>query len=190
MMHVFNIECINNLSGSDPARQAPLEYKGSYQTNESLKSTRQASPASQSTEKIRGKIEKIPRSKEAVLGDNKLIEVQCFLENRQVKLSDSVKDIKEFTKYASEFFVLDDKLWWKDCHRRHKIVIPKEKGLDLVRQAHNKLGHKGIFTTQIQLCERLFWWPHMDEDIRWYTWTCHECQVCITKKIITLPVDA
>ena len=55
------------------------------------------------------------------------------------------------TKYASEFFVLDDKLWRKDRHRKHKIVIPKEKGLYLVRQAHNKLGHKGIFTTQIQL---------------------------------------
>ncbi|KAF9439686.1 hypothetical protein P691DRAFT_619117, partial [Macrolepiota fuliginosa MF-IS2] len=57
-----------------------------------------------------------------------------------------------------------------------KLVIEEDKCLDLLKQAHNELRHKGIFTTWMHLLEH-FWWPRLNDDIRWYTKTCHECQI-------------
>jgi hypothetical protein len=50
-----------------------------------------------------------------------------------------------------------------------------DKRLNLIRQVHDSLSHKGIFTTQTRLLD-CFWWPDLDADIRWYIKTCHECQ--------------
>jgi transposase InsO family protein len=65
-------------------------------------------------------------------------------------------------------------------------VVEERKRLDLIRQAHDELGHKGVFTVRIRLAER-FWWPHMETDIKWFIRTCHECQVRLVKKIIIPP---
>jgi len=27
----------------------------------------------------------------------------------------------------------------------------------------------------------VFWWPHINDDVRWYKTTCHECQLCQTE---------
>jgi hypothetical protein len=74
----------------------------------------------------------------------------------------------------------DGQLWKKDDRNKHKLVIRnEEKRWDLIWQAHDLLGHKGIFTTHIHLLER-FWWPDLDTDVRWYIKTCHECQTRLT----------
>lgn len=58
---------------------------------------------------------------------------------------------------------------------KHKLVVPEEHHYELIQQAHDKLGHKGIFTVRIRLLDR-FWWPYLEQDIKWYIKTCHECQ--------------
>jgi hypothetical protein len=45
----------------------------------------------------------------------------------------------------------------------------------IVAQAHDKLGHKGVFSVY-QTLSHQFWWPGMDEDIRWFVKTCDPCQ--------------
>jgi len=50
-----------------------------------------------------------------------------------------------------------------------------KKRYKLISQAHDELGHKGIFSTFTRIKDR-FWWPAMEEDIKWYIETCHICQ--------------
>ena len=82
--------------------------------------------------------------------------------------------------------MLDSQLWQKDKDGRHKLVVEEGKRLELMRQVHNELGHKGVFTVRLWLAEH-FWWPSMDEDVKWFIRTCHECQIRLVKRIIIPP---
>jgi hypothetical protein len=61
--------------------------------------------------------------------------------------------------------------------KKHKIVMPKEKRYELLKEVYNILGHKKIYAVLMQLLEQ-FWWPFLDQDIKWFIQTCHQCQVC------------
>ena len=132
---------------------------------------------------------KIPRSEKADIRDEKLKEIEEFLKAPVDMSTMPSSDRKRFVKSASEFFVMRGKLWRKDRQGRHKLVIWGEKRLDLIRQAHDELGHKGVFTVKRRLEER-FWWPFMESDVKWFVQTCHECQVRLVKKIIIPPTVA
>jgi hypothetical protein len=54
--------------------------------------------------------------------------------------------------------------------------VPKEKRYELSKEVHNILGHKKIYAVQMQLLEQ-FWWPFLDQDVKWFVQTCHQCQV-------------
>jgi hypothetical protein len=129
---------------------------------------------------------KIPRSEKAEDRDRQLKIIEDFLRNPTQPPAIPKIDQKKFIKSVTEFFVLDNKLWRKDRQGRHKLVVRGEKRLQLIQEAHDDLGHKGIFTVRLRLGER-FWWPHMDEDVKWFVQTCHECQVRSVKKIIIPP---
>jgi hypothetical protein len=55
-----------------------------------------------------------------------------------------------------------------------------------MEEAHDALGHKGAFVIKARLNDR-FWWPCLDQDVRWYIRTCHQCQVRQIKKIFIPP---
>jgi hypothetical protein len=80
------------------------------------------------------------------------------------------------------FFVLDEILWRHDPHGRHKLVVTEAKQYQLIKEAHNDLGHKGVYTVRTRLLLR-FWWPMLIDDVKWYIRTCHECQIRQTAKI-------
>jgi hypothetical protein len=61
-------------------------------------------------------------------------------------------------------------------HGKHKIVVPKEKRYELLKEVHDILGHKKIYAIRMQLLER-FWWPFLNQDVKWFVQTCHQCQV-------------
>src|SRR5882724_5642089 len=91
--------------------------------------------------------------------------------------------------YASKFFLLDGKLMHRDPQGLHKVVIPKEKCFFLITQAHEIVGHRAIFSTLSNLRER-FWWPMLDEDVKWFISTCHPCQTrqtCHLHLPLTIP---
>jgi hypothetical protein len=50
-------------------------------------------------------------------------------------------------------------------HGKHKIVVPKEKRYELLKEVHDILGHKKIYAMRMQLLER-FWWPFLDQDVK------------------------
>ncbi|KAG2338267.1 hypothetical protein BDR05DRAFT_848467, partial [Suillus weaverae] len=57
----------------------------------------------------------------------------------------------------------------------------------ILKEAHDDLGHKGIYTICMQLLLR-FWWLMIINDIKWYTRTCHECQVHQTQRLHIPPM--
>jgi hypothetical protein len=54
--------------------------------------------------------------------------------------------------------------------------VPKEKRHELLKEVHDILGHKKIYAMWMQLLEQL-WWLFLDQDIKWFVQTCHQCQV-------------
>ena len=118
----------------------------------------------------------IPRSAKATIRDEKLCEIRNFLQNpiRPEGLSDKV--YKQFLRQASDYLVWENQLFRKARNNMALLIpLPSER-LPLIRYAHDDLGHKGVYATTRTLLLR-FWWPHMNEDIRWFVRTCHECQV-------------
>ena len=87
----------------------------------------------------------IPRSDSAQAFDKRLILIHTFLttSTRPPDLSDS--EFQSFISYATKFFVLGDKLWRRHLEGCHQLVINKPKRYELIRQAHDDLGHKGVF---------------------------------------------
>ena len=86
-----------------------------------------------------------------------------------------------------DYFVSDDKLYRKSRDGQVQLIPDPSDRLRLIQFAHNNLGHKGVFATTRNLLLR-FWWPHLNEDVRWYTKTCHECQIRQTEYFHIPPV--
>lgn len=56
---------------------------------------------------------------------------------------------RRFVRYVAKFFVKGAQLWRCDAEGCHKLVIHREQRQDLIRQAHNDLGHKGVFSVHL-----------------------------------------
>ncbi|CDO69558.1 hypothetical protein BN946_scf185038.g9 [Trametes cinnabarina] len=52
-----------------------------------------------------------------------------------------------FVRYAQNFFSDDRKLWRKSKDSAHKLVVWPERRLDILRAAHDRLGHHGQYAT-------------------------------------------
>jgi hypothetical protein len=106
----------------------------------------------------------IPRSPRASAADDRLAEVEQYLQflTHPQGLSDA--EFRKFMQYSSGFFFSNGKLWRRDTHGKHKIVVPKEKRYELLKEV---LGHKKIYAVRMQLLER-FWWPFLDQDVKWF----------------------
>jgi hypothetical protein len=88
------------------------------------------------------------------------------------------EEFETFVRQAVHFFVLEDKLWRREVHSKHQLILPPSKRYQVLEEAHDDLGHKGIYMISLR-----FWWLHIIEDIKWYSKTCHECQVWQTHKL-------
>jgi len=83
--------------------------------------------------------------------------------------------LRKLVRYASKFFILDGQLMHRDIQAHHKVVISEEKRFHIISQAHDAIGHKAIFTTLSNLRGH-FWWPMLEDDVKWFVSTCHPCQ--------------
>jgi len=90
---------------------------------------------------------------------------------------------------AKNFFLADGRLWHRQDQGRHQLYTPPLLHLSLIRDAHDHLGHKGFYSTRRMLLDR-FWWPSLEQDIKWYISTCHQCQLRQTMKIRIPPTVA
>ena len=72
----------------------------------------------------------------------------------------------------------------------HQLVVPEHRRYGLIKEAHDDLGHKSVFTvcTRLLLC---FWWLMLVNNVKWFVRTCHECQIRQTQRLhipLTIPV--
>jgi hypothetical protein len=126
----------------------------------------------------------IPRSESAQALDVSLIRMRDFLISRDRPPDLSDHDFAAFVHNAARFFVLEGNLWHREPHGRHQLVVQPHKRYRILKEAHDDLGHKGVYTTRMRLLLR-FWWLHIVEDIKWYGKTCHECQ---TRQMLKLHI--
>ena len=121
----------------------------------------------------------IPRSTKAIAREAWIRLIRGFLETRAQPADLSDTEFHSFVNSATKFFLLHGSLWRQEPHSRHQLVVPEYQHFGLIKEAHNDLGHKGVFTVRTQLLLR-FWWPMLVKDVKWFVRTCHECQICQT----------
>lgn len=132
----------------------------------------------------------VPRGEKAIAEDERLGLVKGFLGDLQRPPMLNDKQYQTFVRYCMRFFWKDEKLWRKDPLRgEHKLVMEKERRLDVLRECHDALGHKGFFATRALVQER-FWWPHMHDDVKWFVQTCKLCQEWQLRLVRVLPTVA
>jgi hypothetical protein len=72
-----------------------------------------------------------------------------------------------------------DGAYYRDCGKGEQLVIPNDNELRtaIIREHHDPpyMGHRGYKSTG-HLVQRLYWWPHMLEDIQTYVSHCVKCQ--------------
>ncbi|KAJ2936233.1 hypothetical protein H1R20_g861, partial [Candolleomyces eurysporus] len=113
----------------------------------------------------------VPRSEKATAKDLKIVDITNYLStlDRPEGISDG--EFAKFVRLALNFFILDGRLFRKERNGRHQLVIPQSRRLSLIKQAHDELGHKGVFSVSTRLLTR-FWWPHLLEDVKWWDILC------------------
>jgi hypothetical protein len=122
----------------------------------------------------------IPRSRKAQRRDERLVLIRTFLDNLQRPPELNDRDFRSFVRQVSDYFVRDNVLWRKRSDGHHQVVPSPDKCLSLISDAHDSLGHKGIFSTVRTLLAR-FWWPLLQLDVKWFVSTCHPCQTRQTR---------
>jgi hypothetical protein len=131
----------------------------------------------------------IPRGSRAQAADERVQLVDRYLRSPLEPLPLSADALRGFLRYASDFFLYDDKLWRRGIGGAHQLVIAPERRLHFLRQAHDELGHKGKYAARKHLLLR-FWWPYLDLDVSWFDDTCLECQKRRTRHIVIPPTVA
>jgi hypothetical protein len=91
----------------------------------------------------------IPHSPRASAADDRLAEVEQYLQFLTRPQGPSDAEFHKFMQYSSGFFFSNGKLWRRDTHGKHKIVVPKEKRYELLKEVHDILGHKKIYTVVV-----------------------------------------
>ena len=65
----------------------------------------------------------------------------------------------------------------QDIQAHHKIILPTEKCFTIISHAHEAVGHRAIYSTLTSIQEH-FWWPMLEDDVKWVVSMCHPCQTC------------
>ena len=131
----------------------------------------------------------VPRTDIAKSDDLRLTLVRKWLQDLERPSHMSDTDYTTFLCYCVEFFIDSDNLWRKDSQGAHKIVMHPDRRMEVMRSAHDDVGHKGFYATRSTVALR-FWWPHMHSDILWFTRTCLLCQQRQIRQVLIPPVVA
>jgi len=131
-----------------------------------------------------------PRSQSAQFRDAELPFIMEYLRTLQVPDPIPPKSIRYLIRRAAHFFILEDRLFRRDTAGKHKAVIfDLTQRVRLIREAHDNLGHKGFHPVRLLLLNR-YWWPSLEQDVKWYIRTCHQCQIRQTTKLHLPPTVA
>jgi hypothetical protein len=131
----------------------------------------------------------IPRSENARKADRRVELVREWHATLTRPAGLSENEYESFMRYCTEFFVSGERLWRKDSRGEHKLVVPQDRRLFIMRSAHDDTGHHGYFATNALIVLR-YWWPLMGNDIAWFVKTCYICQTRKTRNLLIPPTVA
>jgi hypothetical protein len=116
------------------------------------------------------------RKPSAVHLEARLEDVRRWLEDPTPKpKSMSDGEWRSFLRLVGKFFLYEDRLYKKSNQSQHQLLVAKENRMYVMHSCHDALGHKGIFATT-EMIKARFWWPGLEEDVKWYVDTCDICQ--------------
>jgi hypothetical protein len=115
-----------------------------------------------------------------------MMNIQQYLETLK-KPHDVDGDWEKFLRKVRHYFLLDGRLWRCNSTGHDQLFLTPSQHFPAIREAHDSLGHKGIYSTRRTILDR-FWWPTLDRDIKWYVNTYHQCQLRQTTKVCIPPV--
>jgi hypothetical protein len=90
---------------------------------------------------------KIPFDNNSRRRKNELSIIRTFLKNLILPLTLPNIDCSQLIKQAHHFFIQRQHLWWKDHSGHHQLVVLEPNHLCILHKGHNKLGHKGLYST-------------------------------------------
>lgn len=108
--------------------------------------------------------------------EGELILIKDFLKDKKKPSAVDNKIFGQFLQKVAKYFIWEEQLWRWWANGNHQRVPAEDRRYDIIWQAHDKLGHKGVFLVMGWL-RNWFWCPRMEKDVKWYIRTCHECQV-------------
>ena len=93
----------------------------------------------------------IPHSHKAVAKESCIDHICYFLETHIHPADLSDANYKSFINAAIRFFILSNALYHHELHGHHQLVIPITCPYGLIQEAHDSLGHKGVFSICMHL---------------------------------------
>lgn len=136
-----------------------------------------------------GSLADFPVSDKTLKAEKDLARVEQYLHCLQLPADLDGKASDRLLRMSARFFLLNGRLWRRQSNGRHQLLILPYQRPRIVHDAHDNLGHRGFYSTRRTLLDR-FWWPSIDQDVKWYVSTCHQCQLRQTTKIRIPPIVA
>jgi len=114
--------------------------------------------------------------------DTTLRRILHFLETTQLPAFPSNTAHKHFIRRSLQFFIQSGQLF-KRCGPQPpvKVIFDPDLRAQILNQAHEELGHCGIYGV-FQAIRQWFYWLQMYQDVTHHVRSCHECQICSTRK--------
>lgn len=115
--------------------------------------------------------------------DETMQRIRDFLLTHQFP-SDISPSTKQKLKNQSKKFLIKSKELYKKrgLNSPVKAIFSLSRRLDILREAHEQLGHRGEYAV-MQMLKQRFYWPTMWRDAQHHVRSCHECQIRSTKKV-------
>ena len=115
--------------------------------------------------------------------DRILVEIFRFLTTLEAPNHSTPQEQRRFIKRATQFYVNSGKMWKrKKKGNPLQVILGKDQRTQLLTQAHEELGHKGVQAVFDTIRLR-FYWPYLYSDIKHHVASCHECQIRNTKRV-------
>jgi transposase InsO family protein len=115
--------------------------------------------------------------------EQNLLDILQFLTTLEAPDSATPQEQKRFIKRATQFYVKSGIMWKRRKEGNPlKVIFSKEHRKQLLNQAHEDLGHRGVQAV-FETIKLRFYWPHLFSDIKHHVASCHECQIRNTRRV-------
>ncbi|GJE97287.1 polyprotein [Phanerochaete sordida] len=111
-----------------------------------------------------------------------LVNIYHFLQTTKTPQFETTQEKQRFVKRALKFYVSGRAMFRRNkASGPAKVIFRPHKRTELLKAAHEGLGHRGEEAVMATMKER-FYWPGMWNDIRHHVRSCHQCQIRSVRK--------